>query len=255
MEAERPPNPCPTEFFRRIYLPFYTLVQTPAQAVRAADFICSRLGLAAGARVLDLCCGPGQISLELARRGLTVTGLDLTGPALDRARAAATEGLSVRWIQADMRRPLTGEEFDAVISWRTAFGMLGGDEEDQQVLSAVGRVLRPGGRLLLDTVNPVWLLRHFQPRAFLALPDGGRLREDRHFDLRTGRNYLRVTVTAPDGTCHEGDSFFRVYTLPELARMLAAAGLRVTETWGGLDGSPYGLDTRRLIVTGEKGLL
>jgi SAM-dependent methyltransferase len=256
MATEPRPSSCPLDFFERVYLPYYTPVQAPARAVREADFICAQLGLASGARVLDLGCGHGRISLELARRGLAVTGVDWSAASLERARAAAgADGLAVRWILTDMASLPPGEEFDAVLNWLTAFGMRDSDAEDQQVLEGVRRVLRRGGQLLLDTVNHAWLLRHFQPRAYLALPGGGELREDRHFDLRTGRNYVRVTVTAPDGTCREGDSFFRVYTLTELARLLGAAGLHVTGTWGEIDGSPYGLDTRRLIVRAERPLV
>jgi ubiquinone/menaquinone biosynthesis C-methylase UbiE len=240
-------------FFAELYLPYYTALQTPAWAVRDEDFLCSRLNLAAGARVLDLCCGHGRVSLELARRGFEVTGLDLSAAALEKARTSAAEAkLSVRWVEADMRAIPFEAEFDACINWLAAFGLLESDEEDQQALAVVSRALRPGGRLLLETVNQAWLLRHYQPRAVLTTPAGTQLREERHFDLLSGRNYVRVRATEPDGTCRESSYHFRIYTLVELARMLSAAGLHVTGTWGDLDGSPYGLDSRRMIVRADK---
>lgn len=255
MDADRQAEPRPwyTEFFPRVYLPFYTAVQTPDWAVRDVDFICTRLNLADGARILDLCCGHGRLSLELARRGFAVTGLDLSAASLDRARAAAAAAqLLVRWVEADMRDIPFAGEFDACINFLAAFGMLESDAEDQQALAAVSRALQPGGQLLLDTVNQAWLVRHFEPRASLTTPAGARLQEERHFDLLTGRNDVRVKAVGPDGVCQESHYSMRIYTLAELARMLAAVELRVTGTWGDLDGAPYSLDSRRMIVRAAK---
>jgi SAM-dependent methyltransferase len=242
------------DFFDRLYPHFYVPWQTPETTGREVTFLCARLGLAPPARILDLCCGHGRHSLELARRGYQVTGLDRSDSALARARAVAdTEGLTVRWIQADMRDLPPAGEFDGCLSWFSAFGLLEDDAEDQKVLLAVGTALRPGGRLLIDVLNHAWLMRNFQPRGWIAAPAGGTLHEERTFDLLTGRNVIKATATFPGGERVEVTHALRVYTLAELVRMLGAAGLRVLGTWGGVDGSTCTLSSRRLLVLAERG--
>jgi hypothetical protein len=77
--------------------------------------------------------------------------------------------------------------------------------------------------------------------------------EDRSFDHLTGRSSATWTYVAPGGERSELRHSLRVYTLPELAAMLAGAGLDVAETWGGFDGQPFGFEARRLIVHARKG--
>jgi SAM-dependent methyltransferase len=221
---------------------------------REVDFIVEALGLAAGADVLDLCCGEGRHTVELARRGYRMSGLDLSALHLRLARQAAKEaGVSVRWHRADMRDIPWEGEFDAVINMFTSFGYLESDEEDFKVLAGVARALKPGGRFLLDTINREMLVRHWEAHAWQEEADGTLRLEDRRFDFLAGRQRNRVLSIHPDGARREREIDLRMYTLRELADMLSRAGLRVRGTWGGFDGREYGLDSRRMIVLSEKG--
>src|SRR5262249_43283414 len=130
------------------------------------EFLVQALALPPGAALLDLACGHGRHTIELARRGYQVTGLDLSTSHLALARqAAAAQGVVVSWVEADMRELPPGP-FDAVINLFSAFGYLESDAADQQVLAAVGRVLRPGGRFILDTRNREHVVRTFQRRVW-----------------------------------------------------------------------------------------
>ena len=87
------------------------------------DQIVTLLGLEKGAKILDLCCGIGRHSLELARRGYSIVGVDLTEEYLAKARKQAeSEGLNIEFVRNDMRRFCQIESFDAVINMFTAFG-------------------------------------------------------------------------------------------------------------------------------------
>ena len=104
-------------FFEREWLDVIALATPDERTQQQVDFILERLALAPGASVLDLACGHGRITLELARRGFRATGLDLSARSLELARAAAKgEGLDVEWIHADMRELPAGARFDAVIN-------------------------------------------------------------------------------------------------------------------------------------------
>jgi SAM-dependent methyltransferase len=220
---------------------------------REVDFIVGAMGLPAGASVLDLCCGEGRHTVELARRGHRMTGLDLSALHLRLARQAAKEaGVSVRWHRADMRDIPWEGEFDAVINMFTSFGYLESDEEDFKVLAGVARALKPGGRFLLDTINREMLVRHWETHDWQKETNGTLRLEDRRFDFLAGRQHNRVLGIDPDGTRHEREIDLRMYTLKELAEMLSRAGLMVQRTWGGFDGRDYGLDTLRMIVLTEK---
>jgi 2-polyprenyl-3-methyl-5-hydroxy-6-metoxy-1,4-benzoquinol methylase len=82
----------------------FSQFRSDAITVREAEQILTLVHPSPGAAILDLCCGPGRHSLEFARRGFQVTGVDRTARYLDTARATATrEGLTVEFVQEDMR--------------------------------------------------------------------------------------------------------------------------------------------------------
>lgn len=246
-------EPWYVKLFDEDYLRYYTAGLTPELTRKEVDFILARLALPPGAKILDLCCGHGRHSIELARRGFSVTGQDLSKPALDKAREYAQQAeVEVSWVQSDMRQIAGEAEFDAAINWTTAFGYLESDDEDLKVLEAIHAGLRPGGKLLLDTINQAWLMRNFIPRGWAATPEGGLLLEERSFDLLAGRNTVTATYIGPYGERIVSGHNVRIYTLVELAHQLSAAGLQVSETWGDTDGSPYGIGSKRMIVLAEK---
>jgi ubiquinone/menaquinone biosynthesis C-methylase UbiE len=146
------------EVFDEDYLYFYG-PSLSELAGPATDLIWSLLALEEGAEVLDLACGHGRITNALARRGARASGLDASRLFLDRAQAdAAQAGLNTHYEQGDMRcLPWGDGSFDYVISWFTSFGYFA-DAENRRVLSESHRVLRPGGKLLIENNNPAELL-------------------------------------------------------------------------------------------------
>jgi len=114
---------------------------------RAAD----RAEVSPGNSVLDVCCGTGDLALELARRVApagTVIGCDFSEPMLDLARDKAAkrqaEGVRFEWADA-LRLPYDADRFDAVT---VGFGVRNFADRDQG-LREMSRVLRPGGRLVI----------------------------------------------------------------------------------------------------------
>ena len=216
-------------------------------------FLVEKLDLERGAPVLDLACGHGRHAIEIAAMGLEVTGLDISAPALAIARErAASRQVALDLLQLDMRDLDADCEFSAVYNVSSAFGYHPSEEEDLAVLEAVSRALVPGGRFLIDTMNGLWLVRNFEPRARRKLPDGTRVIEERSFDAVTRRSSATWTLRRPDGTRSEMRHSMRIYTYPELHRMLVRSGLEPDGVWGGVDGAAYGVEERRLIVRSRK---
>ena len=110
----------------------------------------------AGDRVLDACCGTGDLALADERAGGTVTGLDFSEPMLERARRKST---SIEWIQGDaLALPFEDGSFDAVT---VGFGVRNVTDVERG-LGELRRVLRPGGRVgILDITTPRGGLRFF----------------------------------------------------------------------------------------------
>jgi 2-polyprenyl-3-methyl-5-hydroxy-6-metoxy-1,4-benzoquinol methylase len=230
-------------------------VHLPEEGTRGqVDFVVEQLGLEPGARVLDVACGHGRHSLELARRGFRVTGVDLSSRSLELAReTAAGEGLAVDFVQRDARELGFAAEFDAAINLFTSvIGYFEDDAESQDVLNGVARALVPGGSFLIDTINAYALSRRFEETMWNDLESGGVMLHRGSFDLLRGRNEVVWTFIREDGSRSELRHSLRVYTPHELARMLETAGLSVAGSWGGFDGTDLGFDTWRLILRGDK---
>ena len=126
------------------------------------DHIVQILDLEPGNEILDIGCGLGRHSLELARRGYHVTGVDRTETYLHEARKTARkEGLEVDFILSDMRKFISPDSYQAALSMYSTFGYFEDQRENQQVLRNIYQSLNPGGTLILDMMGKEVLARIF----------------------------------------------------------------------------------------------
>jgi SAM-dependent methyltransferase len=239
-------------FNRSTFLELYERSDTQL-AVRQADQITSRLGLAPPARILDLPCGYGRHALELTRRGFQVAGVDISPLQIGRACArAVAAGLGPRFVIGDVRAlPLAGP-FDAAINMFLSFGYFETDEENLAMLHGIARVLRAGGRLLIDFWNREREIRGFQDVVVDKRDDGIYEIEEWSFDPLGGRLNWTNTVIFPDGRREAWAHSIRAFTIAEVKKMLEAAGMRLLAVYGNLDGAPYALDADAAIFLAEK---
>jgi len=219
------------------------------------DGIDRYLQLETRSRVLDLGCGAGRRTLELARRGHRVLGVDPDERALAHARAAAREErLNTHFVHADPRTITYRAEFDAVVCLDGAFGQLPSDRDDLRALEAARKGLKPGAKLLIDVVNREWVVRHFEPNLWERGEAGGDVILDQiSFDFEKGRLDNRRVLVAADGKRTPQFVSVRVYALTELLALAEKAGLVSRGYWGGFDGAPYGMDSPRLVALFERG--
>jgi D-alanine-D-alanine ligase len=237
-------------FFDSKYLKAYRSVEdgTPQQI----DFIVDVVGIQPEDRILDLCCGQGRHTIELAKRGFSVTGLDQSEYLLSVARERAKEArLSVEFIEGDMRKIPFKDEFDVVLNLFTAFAYFDDERDDMKALEEVSKALKGHGRFLLDIINREWIVRNFQRRGWQSYGDSGFLLETRDFDLETGR--LKADMTfIEDGEATARTTCIRLYALHELKRMMQKVGLELAEKFGGYAKEAYGLDSSRMILLAPK---
>lgn len=213
-------------------------VLRPEARIRAqVDAVERMLELKHRYRVLDLGCGAGAQTLELARRHYRVVGMEATKEALSAVRdRAKEEQLTVHFLANPLDRIPYEGEFNAVLNVRNPLGSLPTERDDLRCLQAIHRALKPGGRLLLDLLNREWVVRR------LGAHDGA-------FDLVSGR--LDGRGLAPRGAAG-GASAVRLYSLTELRRLLTEAGFRLRGSWGDYQGHPYHLDSLRLLIVAER---
>ena len=218
------------------------------QTEQQVEFIVEELALEEGARVLDLACGRGRISIGLAKHGLRVTGLDLSPRSLELARADAdAAGVEIDFVRRDMRELDAEGEFDAVVNVFTSFGYFPTQAEDERVLANVARALVPDGRFLLEMVNTIAIAKQFVEADWDELEDGTLWLQHRRYDQLTGRHEATWTFVRPDGSRSELRHSLRGYTPAELVAMLERAGLEVDGSWGSWEGDELGAGSRVIL--------
>ena len=222
-------------------------------AVREAEQILALVHPPQRAAVLDLCCGPGRHALEFARRGFQVTGVDRTTRYIEAARAAARrEGLTVEFVQEDMRRFHRPAVFDLALNLFSSFGYFAEAEEDLQVLRHLHASLKPGGTVLLEMAGKEPLARDFQPRTWHRHAERDEyLLEERI--VQEGWSVIEnhwMWIRGPEQKVFTWS--IRLYSGAELAGLLSEAGFSAVQLYGSLAGTPYDQTAQRLVAVATK---
>jgi SAM-dependent methyltransferase len=187
------------------------------------DHLVAALGLEAGAHILDVGCGPGRHAHELARRGMTVHGIDISQRFVDLASEHAPPGSTFE--RGDARALAFDAEFDVVICLcQGAFGLMTANGDDEVVLAGMARALRPGGRLALSAFNAYFAVKYF---------------DEAVFDADTGVNHERTEVRDEQGRSTPVDLWTGCYTPRELRLLCRQAGLRC-DVVAGVEPGAYG---------------
>ena len=208
-----------------------------------------------GPRVLDLCCGMGRITSELARRGFAATGVDITGPLLETAiEDAAYEGLDIEYIQADARsfkRPLF---FDTAVNLYISFGYFENPADDLLVVRNVFESLKPGGSFIIETLGKEIAVRDFTPGEWFRRAGFTVLTEYEAIDSWAGLKNRWTLIRNSGAAPWRMEKTFtqRLYAATELRALLLEAGFSLVELYGGWDERPYNQIAEALIAVGRK---
>jgi SAM-dependent methyltransferase len=233
-----------SDFYLRAFADDTDDVAAEAQALAAVSLAAAP----EGGDVLDVPCGFGRHALPLTRAGYRVLGVDRSRALLDEAARRADGARWPKFVQADYRElPLGEGSFDVALNLFSSLGYLG-DEEDTRALAEMGRVLRPGGRLVIDIAHRDFLVRNFREKAWRLLGGGRLLLEQYTFDPVAGVVQMTETLVPPDGARESRTLSLRTYSATELVAMLARAGFEEAKCFGDFEGGAFGADTRLVIV-------
>jgi SAM-dependent methyltransferase len=226
----------------------------PEQTALEVDFVKKVLKCPAGARILDLCCGYGRHAFELAKSGeYRVIGQDLSTDYLRIAKKKFA-GPNVEYIRGDMREIPFENEFDGVIDLFTSFGFFDSDGENERVLAAVHRALKPDGLFLLDYENKFYFVYHdvFLKRRYWEQIDGRFYLYENRYDPFLEREIMDVRIFENGEVKRSGGYNIRLYGYPEIEKMLSRNGFTIRQTWGDYRGNPYSTHSPRLILLSQK---
>ncbi len=233
-----------SDFYLRAFADAERQGEAEAQALAAARLS----GCPQGGDLLDVPCGFGRHSVPLARAGYRVVGVDRSEALLAEARRRAGHERWPKLVRADYRElPFPDAGFDAAVNLFTSLGYLG-DEQDTRALAEIGRVLRPGGRLVIEAMHRDLLVREFHEQDWRLLGEGRLLLEQRTFDAASGVAQVTQTLIESGGERDSRSYSIRVYSATELVAMLSAAGFAEARCHGDLDGGEFATGTRLVVV-------
>jgi SAM-dependent methyltransferase len=236
------------ELFDEMYLLTYATLDRGGPQEEEALAAARLAGCAPGADVLDAPCGYGRHSIPLAAAGYHVVGVDRSEVLLEEARRRAGGGEWPRWVHGDHRElPLADESFDVVLCLFSSLGYRG-EEGDARTLAEFRRVIRPDGRLVIETMHRDRLMHILQPRGWDPLPQGGTLIEERRFDYEEGVTETDHILIRPDGSRKSVTYRIRTYTATELGKLVEQAGFVDVAFYGNLEGEALSRETRLVIL-------
>jgi ubiquinone/menaquinone biosynthesis C-methylase UbiE len=233
--------------FDELYLKTYAKLQADESGDEEIEALLATLGLEPPADVLDSAAGYGRHALALARRRFSVTAHDRSPVLLAEAERRSGE-LELAFVQGDYRElPFDDRSYDLVLNLFTAIGYWG-DEGDLQAFREFRRVLRPGGRAVIETMQRDRLARIFTDKGWDDLGEGDLLLQEREFDQVEGLTHDTFSYLPHGGEPRTVRYSIRIYTVTDVVRMLRSAGFERVETYGGYDGRPLTLDSRLVAV-------
>ncbi|MGY3516988.1 class I SAM-dependent methyltransferase [Micromonospora sp. PTRAS2] len=207
------------------------------------------------ARVLDLGCGTGRLTVALAAAGHPVTGVDPAGPALAAARRRPGAD-RVTWVEGTSAS-LPRAAFDVAVLTSHVAQVFVTDDEWARTLADLARALGPGGRLAFDSRDPAaraW--KRWNPvdsRRVVRLPDGREVRAWTEVTaVRAGVVDFTHHYAFPGGDARRSSSTLRFRGEAELRASVEAAGFAVERVYGGWARQPVGAGDGELVVVARR---
>ena len=232
--------------------PYYHLLyfQRDDQEARVfIDRLLAHLHPPASARMLDVACGKGRHSLQLAEHGFEVTGIDISAASI--AAATAHQHPGTQFFVHDMRQPFWINYFDFAFNFFTSFGYFRTRREHEASLRTIAQALRPNGTLVIDYLNVHYAEDHFRHQQETAVNGYNfiitKWMDESHFYKKVEVEH--DTFTEP----HVFTEKVAKFSLGDFTEMLAYQGLQMTEVFGDYELGPYHVrNTPRMIMVARK---
>jgi 2-polyprenyl-3-methyl-5-hydroxy-6-metoxy-1,4-benzoquinol methylase len=186
-------------------------------------------------KILDLGCGIGRHSRELAKRGYQITGIDLSESQLNRAKELADkEKLNIDFQIQDARTLTFYNKFDLVIMLcEGAFPLMETDEMNFKILQNATKAIKENGKLIFTTLNGLFPLFHSVKDFLASNSEKGNATYDKNtFNLMTFRDYNLTTFEDDTGNKKVLECNERYYVPSEITWLLKSLNYKSVDIYG-----------------------
>ncbi|MDO8496324.1 MAG: class I SAM-dependent methyltransferase [bacterium] len=241
------------DFYGRVYKTMGVFDRKDTE--KEVDDIIDLLKPEQGSHILDWCGGWGRHAIPHAKRAIRNTLLDFSAEYLERAQAyAKQEGVEITTVCSDFRYTPFHIQADYAVNLFTAgLGYLG-EENDIIALKSLLSALKPQARILIDTMSLFWIVRNFKDNNW----DESTNKKKRYFQRRSMDFWTNTEIavnTYQDTETKTEDTVnveLKLYCPADLSHVLKMAGFAPQELFGGLDGSKFCLNSKRVVMTAQK---
>jgi len=199
------------------------------------DFIENELDFNKSAKILDVGCGTGRHSIELAKRGYNITGIDLSESMLQKAKdKAKADNLNIKFFKYDARKLPFSKEFNAAIMLcEGGFPLMETDEMNYEILKNVTSSLKDRGKFIFTTLNGLFPLYHSVEKFMEDSSQGDNATyRSNTFDLMTFRDFNITEFTDDFGNKKTLECNERYYVPSEITWLLKSLGYIRIEIFG-----------------------
>ncbi len=231
--------------------PFYKILynnRDDREAQKFTDQLICYLTPPAGSSMLDIACGEGRFSLQLAEKGYDVTGIDISANSIEHAKTHETNHLHF-YVQ-DMRFPFYINYFDFAFNFFTSFGYFKYDRDHRMAARSFAGALKKGGILVIDYFNYKNVLK-----SMVNAADVEREEITFHITKKFERKHIikDIKFTDQQNIARHFTESVATFSLEDFVEMFSAAGLTLIETFGDYQLAPYHPeDTPRMIMIFKK---
>lgn len=212
--------------------------------------IINLLNIKKGDTILDVCCGFGRHSNILANEGFQVTGIDITKKYINRAIKERKNPNNPEFLYQDLLTYKNSNNFNCAINLFTSFGLLESEEDEVTGLKNVFNSLVKGGKYLIDIQGKELLCRDYEKNIWF---ESGDVKVFLEYNILNSFTTLRSRwLYYKDNKMFEKSFDTRIYSALELATLLSSVGFKTVDIYGDLEGNPYDIKAKRLIVVGTK---
>jgi len=251
------------EWWRNIFNSYYIMtdgdvVEDNQITKQEIDFFSDAVKLKKDECILDLCCGQGRHTIELASRGFkNVQGMDRSHYLISRAKTVSkAKNLTIKFKEGDARKiPYSDDTFDVLMLLGNSFGYFETLNDDVMVLKEVVRVLKPGGRVLIDVTDGDYVKKNFSPRSWEWIDKKHFVCRERSLSADGERLISREVVTdTKKGVVVDQFYAERLYNADSISFIMKKAGLSSVYFHGAMNteskrNQDLGMMERRVIVT------
>ena len=239
-------------FFDGYYKEIWRHIFPEKTTLAEVDFIINDAKLGSGSYILDIMCGYGRHSLELARRGINVTAVDNLPDYINEIKAKTTaEKLPINCLCEDVLEMQLEHHYDAIICMGNSLQFFNEDDV-LRLLSNISAHLNPGGKFLINTWSLAEIaLKNFKDKSWSKIDDLFFLTDSRILFHPTRMETNSIIIT-DNGDREEKSAVDFIYSISEIELMLNKAGFQLKEIYSIPGKKLFSIGDPRAYIIAEK---